>query len=73
MKYIITFVIAYIVSRLFWGVIGFSYLLFEAPFNFWKLLVDVGTFCGIYFFVWNVIRIVEKNQNIIKNKEFENE
>lgn len=73
MKHIIIFVIAYIVSRFFLGVIGFSYLLFEEPFNFWKLLVDVGTFCGIYFFVWNVIRIIEKYQNKDRNKEARNE
>ncbi len=66
MKYIITLVTAYIVSRLFLG--SNRFFLFEKPFNFWKLLVDVGTFCGIYILVWNIIRIFEKNQNIDKNK-----
>ena len=49
MKYFVSFLVAYIVSRLIFSAFDFQYSLFSEPFDIGKLVIDVGVF-GVLFF-----------------------
>lgn len=51
----LSFVVAYIVSRITFAATGFDYDLFSEPFDLGKLLVDFGVWGALYALSYSVL------------------
>lgn len=50
MKFIISFIPALFLTKLVFYITDFEYLLFDEPFDFGKLLIDISVF-GFFYFI----------------------
>lgn len=61
-RWILTFALTYMISRVIYGQIGFDYSPFRDGFEIVKLSTDVGIFAVTYFVVYMAIgRIIKRS------------
>lgn len=53
MKFLVAFLFGFLGSKLLFSFLDFKYAVFSEPFDFIKLLIDIGVF-GIFFFAGTV-------------------